>query len=416
MKTNKTLLSKKQQIQKMISLPAITLAPEEADRFIDYVIDESTMLKTVVRTVKMNKSTKNVRALGIGSERFLKPGSTFSSSDYLKTLSENNIELVSKKLRGAIAIFDDDLDDNIEADAFADHVMRMVANRIANELEEIGWISDTASLGGFAATDARSLFDGWRYRIRYSQVAADSYYNTVTTRGNLMTGLTETDWAATTSKSVGAIVKPTSSNADGFCYICTTAGTTDGSEPTWPAILGTSVTDGTVVWRCHASIPVLGGGIAVQNSSAPYNWEFKYGNMLKILPSKYKMGGLGNLRFVGSDQIEQDYTTALSARSTILGDAAIVGTAPLSYGKVPIASAPLMSTTMSAAGVHGAGVYSDCLLTPKNNLILGLQREIKIEPQRVAADEATYWFYSMRGDVAVENVNACVLLEKLTTA
>jgi len=75
-----------------------------------------------------------------------------------------------------------------------------------------------------------------------------------------------------------------------------------------------------------------------------------------------------------------------------------------------------MPNTMSAAGVLGSGVYSDTLLTPKGNLILGIQRSMKIESQRVAADEATYWFYSMRADNAIENVNACVLLEKLTTA
>lgn len=414
MKTNHRLLSKQQQIQKMISLPNISLSAEEADQFIDYIVDES-VLKNNARVVKMQKETKNIRALGIGTARFLKPAATFGSTDYLKTLAENKIALTSQKVRGCVAIFDDDLEDNIEGDVFADHVMRMVASKIANELDESFWISDKHSIGSFSADDIRSLWDGWRYRIRHSQVTTDTYYNTVTGRATLMTAKLETDWAVGTAYVAGDVRKPTSTHLNGFCYMCDTAGTSHASvEPTWPTILGTTVTDGTVVWRCHAYTTSLAGGIAVQNTSAPYNWEFKYGKMLKKLPSKYKQAGLANLRFFQSDQVVQDYIDALAARSTILGDKAILGQGDLSYGQVPLVPAPLMPTTMTAAGVYTGGSYADTLLTPKDNLIVGIQRDIKIESQRVAADEATYWFYSMRADVAIENVEACVLMEKLT--
>lgn len=56
------------------------------------------------------------------------------------------------------------------------------------------------------------------------------------------------DWAATTAYTLGQRVEPTTPN--GYVYEVTTAGTTAGSEPTWPTTgIGTStVTDGTVVW------------------------------------------------------------------------------------------------------------------------------------------------------------------------
>lgn len=419
MKTNKQMLSKKDQIAKMVALPSIVLEAEEADRFIDYIVDESVM-KNSARVIKMSKETKNVRALGLGDSRFLYPAGTFSSSDYLKTLTDMKIPLVAKKMRGAVAIFDDDLEDNIEADAFADHVMRMVAARIANELDEIFWIADTANIGGFASTDTRSLFDGWRYRIKYSQVSTgylSGHYNVVSGRATMMTAKAATVWAttpgATTAVLQGVICHPDTAN--GFVYICTVAGTTAGTHPTWPTTLGTTITDGTATWRCHAYDTTLAGKIAEQNSSQPYNWEFKYGNMLKKLPSKYKKAGLANLRFFQSDQQTQDYIDALSARATILGDKAILGQGPLSYGQVPIVPCPNMPMTMSEAGVLGGGTYGDTLLTPKGNLVIGIYRNLKIESQRVAADEATYWFYSMRADNAIENVNACVMLENLTT-
>lgn len=55
------------------------------------------------------------------------------------------------------------------------------------------------------------------------------------------------DWAATTAYTLGNMVEPTTPNT--YVYRCTTAGTSSGSEPTWPtAAIGDTVTDGTVVW------------------------------------------------------------------------------------------------------------------------------------------------------------------------
>ena len=65
-------------------------------------------------------------------------------------------------------------------------------------------------------------------------------------------------------------------------------------------------------------------------------------------------------------------------------------------------------------GIIGAGVYTDVLLIPKGNLIVGMQKDIKMEPHRSASDEATYYFYTMKVALAIENVNACVLTVCLT--
>lgn len=55
------------------------------------------------------------------------------------------------------------------------------------------------------------------------------------------------DWAATTAYSLGDRVEPTTPNT--YVYECTTAGTSSGSEPTWPTTpVGSTVADGTVVW------------------------------------------------------------------------------------------------------------------------------------------------------------------------
>jgi hypothetical protein len=53
-------------------------------------------------------------------------------------------------------------------------------------------------------------------------------------------------WSANTVVAVGFNTTPTTSN--GFKYICTTAGTTGATEPTWPTTHGTTVTSGTATF------------------------------------------------------------------------------------------------------------------------------------------------------------------------
>lgn len=60
------------------------------------------------------------------------------------------------------------------------------------------------------------------------------------------------DWEATTAYSLGQLIEPTTPNT--YVYECTTAGTSAGSEPTFPtAAIGDTVTDGTVVWTMRGA-------------------------------------------------------------------------------------------------------------------------------------------------------------------
>lgn len=55
------------------------------------------------------------------------------------------------------------------------------------------------------------------------------------------------EWTTITAYSLGDCLQPTTPN--GNRYECTTAGTSDVGEPTWPTVgIGSTVVDGTVVW------------------------------------------------------------------------------------------------------------------------------------------------------------------------
>ena len=57
-----------------------------------------------------------------------------------------------------------------------------------------------------------------------------------------------TAWAAGTAYSVGDTVKPTTEN--GYIYRCTSAGTSDSAEPSWPTVFSNTVVDSGATWEC----------------------------------------------------------------------------------------------------------------------------------------------------------------------
>ena len=57
-------------------------------------------------------------------------------------------------------------------------------------------------------------------------------------------------WVASTAQALGYSAEPTVENDRR--YVVTTAGTSAASEPTWPTAVGSSVTDGTIIWKCVA--------------------------------------------------------------------------------------------------------------------------------------------------------------------
>ena len=60
-------------------------------------------------------------------------------------------------------------------------------------------------------------------------------------------------WVASTAYAVGAKCQPSVHN--GWQYVCTVAGTSGSSAPTWPTTVGNTVTDGTVTWKAVQIVP-----------------------------------------------------------------------------------------------------------------------------------------------------------------
>lgn len=92
------------------------------------------------------------------------------------------------------------------------------------------------------------LEDGWEDDdedlISVSYQAGYLIPQTASAKGNLTT------WAADATYVAGAWVRPSTPSLSPYYMECTTAGTSDSTEPTWPAA-GSTVTDNTAVWTAR---------------------------------------------------------------------------------------------------------------------------------------------------------------------
>lgn len=132
------------------------------------------------------------------------------------------------------------------------------------------------------------------------------------------------------------------------------------------------------------------------------------GKMFRALPDKYKRA-YGDLRFFTAPAVAQDWHDTFADRGTSLGDKALVGGQVPPYMGVPVVSVPVIPTDL--AGVEefvGTGL-SYALLTPRENLVFGIHREIRIDKDKDILRGVNVYAITTRVAVAIENPEAVVL-------
>ncbi len=152
------------------------LRPEQARRFIDYVWD-ATVLAQDGRRVTMRANTMELEKINVG-ERVIRAAAQ-AVGNYTNTgATFSKVELTTKKIRLDWEVSAEALEDNVEGGALEDHLVRLMTNAFANDIE------DLAINGDGTTTPFLSIMPGF---IKKHQDNGDSHEAAVTVADNAWT-------------------------------------------------------------------------------------------------------------------------------------------------------------------------------------------------------------------------------------
>ena len=154
------------------------LRPEQARRFIDYVWD-ATVLAKDGRRVTMRANTMELEKVNVG-ERVIR-AAVQANGDYTNAgASFTKVELTTKKIRLDWEVSAEALEDGIEGGALEDHLVRLMTNAFANDIEDLA-INGTGDSGDGAFL---GIMEGFVNRVKEN---GDAHESVVTVSDNAWT-------------------------------------------------------------------------------------------------------------------------------------------------------------------------------------------------------------------------------------
>jgi hypothetical protein len=144
------------------------LKPRQANRFIDYLFDQSVLMKTA-RIVRMNAPTVEIDKVDIG-QRIMRKATEGTDDGSNTDPTFSKISMTTVKLRLDWELTTEGLEDNIEGDSLEDHVASLMARQTANDLEDLYIHGNTALTGD----PLLKSLDGFRKLGRTNGVVVDA--------------------------------------------------------------------------------------------------------------------------------------------------------------------------------------------------------------------------------------------------
>ena len=138
--------------------PGGILLPEQARRFIDYVWD-ATVLANDGRRVTMRANTMELEKVNVG-ERVIRAAAQAQPTFQNAGATFSKVELTTKKIRLDWEVSTEALEDNIEGGALEDHLVRLMTNAFANDIEDLA-INGDGSTGNFL-----SIMEGFVHKVQ----------------------------------------------------------------------------------------------------------------------------------------------------------------------------------------------------------------------------------------------------------
>lgn len=391
LKDNKQVLSKA-AITTGSFTSEIGLSVQEADRFIDFVIDESG-LKDRARLVRMNKRTQKIDKLLLSTDNPLKPGVEATDPGETANITSSQVLLAASEVVAVVRISDDAMEDNLEGDAFADHLMGMIARASANQFEDALLYGRKLAAG--TPTDVVQLWDGWM--------------NQAASNGNVVdaSGADFSDRFIEKLK-MSALIKamPTKFRKNKRNMNFTLA---DDIDQDWADLV------------LNGRATPLGDSSLQGDSPHMYRGvRFTPSGLVRTDRPVVVSGGATEA-LSGAEPAGETVLAVASTTGFTVGDEVVIARGLANESTGTIESIQTDTSLTLEAGIQFAMAGgelieeatldgTDVLFADYRNLILGIQREMTVEPDRLPRLRATDWVVSMRADAKVEEASALAIL------
>lgn len=132
------------------------LNAEQTDRFIDYMFDATVLAQPgEAQRKRMRATVAEYDKVGVG-RRLVRGATEAVDTGENAGATFTKISITTKKLRLDWELSSESLEDNIEGDDLEDHIARLMATQMGNDIEDLAINGDTASSDGTLKN-----FDGW---------------------------------------------------------------------------------------------------------------------------------------------------------------------------------------------------------------------------------------------------------------
>jgi hypothetical protein len=168
------MMSSRDLLEKVINTTQIgagtggILKPRQANRFIDYLFDQSVLMKTA-RIVRMNAPTIEIDKVDIG-QRIMRKATEGTDDGSAADPTFTKVSMTTVKLRLDWELTTEGLEDNIEGDSLEDHVASLMARQTANDLEDL-YINGSTAL---TSEPLLKALNGFKVLARTSGVVVDA--------------------------------------------------------------------------------------------------------------------------------------------------------------------------------------------------------------------------------------------------
>jgi hypothetical protein len=149
------------------------LNPEQAEKFLDFVEDETQVAGTGVRFERFRNEQMLIEKLNVAN-RVALPFTEATDPAVRRGVSTSKVTLQPKEIMVPFEVSDLFKDYNVEGMSVEEHIIKMMATRLANNMEELFWdgnalgpaVLESDYVEGGSGTDYRkdsylALFDGW---------------------------------------------------------------------------------------------------------------------------------------------------------------------------------------------------------------------------------------------------------------